>query len=121
MKEKGSFYFTLLFIRTITSVKHLDGLETTFNLFENKCFINIIFLEFTANFILHDTPILQTFIDVPKTALNKWSDELVNPRNKSLWPSWKIKHLECVLNTFVIPKNNWSKVLQMRFWLEVFS
>jgi len=120
MKIKGLFFYALLLICYGKSVEYLDGLETTFNLFDRKCFINTIFVECTANFILYDTPIQHTKIDIPITAKKIWLEEVINPRNRSLSPSWRIKHLECVLNTIVDPTVNWRYVWQIIFLINTF-
>jgi len=122
MKLKEFFYFILLLINEVTSarLKDLEGLEKTFQLFENKCFINTIVVGFRANFVLHDTPIQHTTIGTT-IPLNRWTKKMINPRNASLWPSWRMKYCQCVLNTIVMsPKNKWKKWRLLIFLFSIF-
>jgi len=103
MKMTEFPHYIFLLICHIASAKliNLEGLEKTFDLFENRCFVNILFVGFTANFVLHDTPIQHTTI-TGTLRLDRYLSEQFNPRNASLWPSWRIKRFECVLNTIAI-------------------
>jgi len=82
MEVKRLLYYIFLFICHIASAKliHLEGLEKTFDLFENRCFVNTLFVGFTVNFVLHDTPIQHTTIDRPLPM--KWfTHEILTKRN----------------------------------------
>jgi len=119
MKIKRLFFFVFFSICHITSakLKHLHGLEQTFDLFENRCFVNTLFVGFTANFVLHNTPIQHTTIEGP-LPLERFHPNLLNPRNASLWPSWRIKRFECVLNTIAISPDINSKFRNLSTLIE---
>jgi len=117
----SSITFLLICIASSAMLKDFEALEKTFNLFENKCFVNILFVGFTANFVLHDTPIQQTVIDSRLTSQKIWRAEFINPQNRSLWPSWRMKYLECVLNTIVILPTQKPKFLDNALLFGFFS
>ena len=100
-----TFFISLLYSSPLLA-EQLNNLETAFNIFEHKCTINILFFNIHPDFLVKETPISLAIINFP---LNQyyWKDEIGNPKNLKLWPSWKTKHMQCIVNT-VLPSRGRS-------------